>query len=476
MTGRARGVYGQGLAVVIAATLSAACNPAPKQQGETADLLVIGGTVVTMDAQRTVIDNGGIAVTGGRIVDIGPAAEIRQRWHAERLVEANPHDLVIPGLINGHNHAAMTLLRGLADDLTLMDWLQDYIFPAEAKTVDERFVRVGTQLAAMEMIRTGTTTFTDMYYFEDIVAEVIDDAGMRAVLGQSVIGFPAPDHADPEAALTYTSAFIERWKDHPRITATVAPHAPYTVSPEILVRSAQLAREHAVPILIHLAESKDEVDQIQERYGLTPTAHLDNLGFLGPDVIAFHAIWLDDADIATLAARGVGLVHNPESNMKLAAGRMRVGDLQAAGVPVGLGSDGAASNNDLDMFAAMLVAPLLQKHTLGDPTALPATEVVAMATITGARAIHLEADIGSLEIGKRGDIVVLDGNAPNLVPRYDPYSHLAYASHGKDVRATIAEGRVLFLDGQYLTLDADAIVAAAREMAAVVSDAVRARR
>ena len=457
--------------LALQATAASSCAPTPSP-GLGADLLVLGGSIVTMDPERRVLEDGGIAVLDGRIVDLGPAAELRQRWRATETVHAGPRDLVIPGLINGHNHAAMTLMRGMADDLALMEWLQSYIFPAEAETVDAEFVRAGTELAALEMIRTGTTTFVDMYYFEDVVAQVVDETGLRAILGETVIDFPVPDHATPEEALSYTAQFMERWKDHPRIIATVAPHAPFTVAPEILQRCAELAREHGVPILIHLAETSDEVDQIQERYGLSPTSHLAGLGFLGPDVVAAHAVWLQDDDIETLAANGVGVVHNPESNMKLASGTMRIAALQQAGVAVGIGTDGAASNNDLDLFSALLIAALLQKHAAADPTVLPAASVIAMATIEGARAIGLETEIGSLELGKRADIVIVDGDAPNLVPRYSPYSHLVYAAHGSNVRATIVEGRVLYLDGEFRTLDPVAIRAAARTMARRVAAAV----
>jgi len=458
------------------AVSSVACSGAPTGTGPAAaDLLILGGTVVTMDADRSVVEDGGIAVLDDRIVAIGTAAEIAAAWKGSEVIEAHGADLVLPGLINGHGHAAMSLLRGVADDLALMDWLQQYIFPAEAAAVTPEFVRAGTALACLEMIRTGTTTFVDMYYFEQDVAEVVDAAGLRAILGETVIDFPVPDHETPQQALGSIDAWIEAWKDNPRITLTAAPHAPYTVAPEVLQATVALTRRHGVPILIHLAETQDEVTQIRERFGVSPTLFLENLGFLGPDVIAAHAIWVDDTDIQTLAKHQVGVVHNPESNMKLASGTMRIEDLQAAGVAVGLGTDGAASNNDLDMFGALLTASLLQKHMRRDPTALPALDVLAMATTEGARSLGMEADIGSLEIGKQADIVVLDGSAPNMVPRYDPYSHLVYAARGDNVRATIVAGRILYLDGSFRTLDPKAVVAAARQQAERVREAVRQR-
>ncbi len=437
-----------------------------------ADLLILGGTVVTMDATRTIWENGGIAVVDGVIAAVGSRADIEAEWSAAETVEAGAADLVIPGLINGHGHAAMTLMRGVADDLALMDWLQSYIFPAEAAVVDPAFVTAGTRLAALEMIRTGTTTFVDMYYFAQQVAEVVDTSGLRAIIGESLIEFPVPGSPTPADSLEYSRNFMETWSGHERVTPSIAPHAPYTVTPENLLAALALTREFDVPVLIHLAETSDEVAQIQDEYGLTPTAHLENIGFLGPNVIGAHAVWLTDEDIEILARHDVGVVHNPESNLKLASGVMRVEDLFSAGVATGLGTDGPASNNDLDMFGALLTAPLQQKNFNVDPTATPATRVFAMATIEGARAIGMEDRIGSLEPGKRADVVIVDGDAPNLVPRYDPYSHLAYAARGDNVRATIVEGAVLFLDGDFLTLDVEATLAAAREQANRVREAV----
>lgn len=465
------------LVMLLAATVAAAaCNPAetttPAATGAEADLLILGGTVVTMDANRRIIEDGGLAIRDGEIVAIGAHQEVAAAWTAAETIAAGPHDIVIPGLINAHGHAAMTLMRGIADDLALMDWLENYIFPAEAEVVDSAFVRAGTRLAALEMIRGGTTTFADMYYFSDDEAEVVDEVGLRAIIGETLIEFPVPGSPTPADSLAYSRAFIERWAEHPRITPSIAPHAAYSVTPEHLAAAAALTREYGVPLLIHLAETEDEVQQIAERYGATPTAHLANIGFLGPNVIAAHAIWLTDADIAILAEHDVGVVHNPESNMKLASGVMRIEALLEAGVATGLGTDGAASNNDLDMFGAMLTAPLQQKSVRGDPTATPAPTILAMATIGGARALGMADTIGSLETGKRGDVVIVDGDAPNLVPRFDPYSHLVYAARGNNVRATIVDGIVLYLDGEFHTIDVAATLAAARTQAARVREAV----
>ena len=460
------------LLALLFAALALACGTESRTGGSgepngrsAADFMVLGGTVVTMDASRRVIPAGAVVVIDGEIVAVGTAAELSAAYVAETVVTPGDHDLVIPGLVNGHTHAAMSLLRGVADDLALMEWLENYIFPAEAALVDENFVRVGTQLAALEMISSGTTTFADMYYFEDVVAEVVEESGLRGVLGETIVDFPAPDNADNDEAFLYTERFLERWAGHPRVIAAVAPHAAFTNSPETLQRSATLARKYGAPLLIHVAETSDEVDQVRQQYGATPVEYLASLGFLGPDVIAAHVIWVTDRDIALLAEHSVGAIHNPESNMKLASGTMPLLALRAAGVRVGLGTDGPASNNDLDMFAAMTTATLLQKHANADPTALPAAETLALATIEGARALGLEEIIGSLEVGKRADLVVVSGEPPSQVPLYDPYSHFVYVTRGAEVRLTVVDGRILYRDGRFLTLDPEPIKAAARALA-----------
>ncbi len=470
--------------LILAALALAACSGATdagstvlapgveELQQETADLLLFGGTVVTMDAERRVIPNGAVAIVDGVIAAVGPAADVATRYVAERTIRPGPHDIVLPGLINAHNHAAMTLLRGGADDMRLMDWLETYIFPAESALVTPDFVRTGTQLAMLEMIRTGTTTFADMYYFEDDVAWVVRDAGMRGVLGETLLDLPTPDAPTFDEGLAYAERYLQNWVDHPRVTAAIAPHAPYTLGPDSLRRVAELARRYGAPLLIHLAETSDEIDQIRADYELSPVEHLQRIGFLGPDVIGAHSIWVTGPDMAVLAEFGVGAVHNPESNMKLASGTMPVDALHDAGVAVGLGTDGPASNNDLDMFGAMFTAALLHKHATGDPTAMPAGTVVAMATIDGARALHMDDTIGSLEVGKQADLIVVDGSAPNLVPRTDVYSHLVYAARGDNVSTTVVDGRILYQEGAFLTLDADAIREAAWQAAEEVRQVV----
>jgi 5-methylthioadenosine/S-adenosylhomocysteine deaminase len=417
-----------------------------------ADLLVTGGTVVTMDAPRRVIVDGAVAVRGDSIVAVGLSAEIEEHYEATNKIDARG-TLVMPGLINGHTHAAMSLFRGIADDLALDDWLHKYIFPAEARNVNEDFVVWGTRLSMLEMLRGGITTYADMYYFEDAVARVTKEAGMRGVLGETIIDFPAPDNKTTSEALAYTQRFLDHWKGDPLITAAAAPHSIYTCSEKTLLDSAALARRNSAPILIHIAEAPFELDQSRAKYGLTPVAYLNKMGVLGPNVVGAHCIWTDDADIATLAERGVGCINNPSSNMKTAAGVMRVVEMLAAGEAIGLATDGAASNNNQDMFEEMDLAAKLQKAWRRDPRALPAQQVVEMATITGARALHLENSIGSLESGKKADLILVDTGAPHAVPMYNPYSEIVYAMKASDVRTVLIGGRIVMEDRRLLTLD-----------------------
>jgi len=441
----------------------AACPQAQNTKKEKVDTLVAGGTVVTMNAERRIIEDGAVAVMGDTIVAIGPRANIEAKYAAAQTINAGGK-LVLPGFINGHTHVPMTLLRGLHDDVTLDEWLRKYIFPAEAKNVTEEFVRWGTRLAAAEQIRGGVTTFADMYYFEDAVAEETKAAGMRGVLGETFIDFPAPDNKTNEAALDYAEKFLKRWQGDPLIHAAVAPHSIYTCSLKTLQDSAALARKYSAPILIHVAEMKKELDDSRAQNGTTPVQYLDKLGILGPDIVAAHCIFVDETDRKILAQRQVGCVHNPSSNMMLASGVAPVIEERAAGVAVGLGTDGpAGSNNDLDLMEEMDLAAKLQKITKMDPRALGAKAVVEMATIEGARALHMEKEIGSLEAGKKADLILIGLDAPNAVPMYDVYAQLAYALKGSDVETVIIGGRVVMRDKKLLTVDEAAAVAKARE-------------
>src|ERR1700687_3614998 len=429
----------------------------------TADTINTGGIVVTMDAPRHIYDDGAVVVSGDTIVAVGPRAELEARYQSRETIDAK-NTLVLPGFINGHTHVPMTLFRGLHDDVTLNDWLYKYIFPAEAKNVTEEFVRWGTRLAAAEQIRSGVTTFADMYYFEDAVAEETKKAGMGGILGETFMNSPAPDNKTNAAMLAYTDKFLRKWQGDPLIHAASAPHSIYTCSQKTLQDAATLARKYHAPILIHVAEMKKELDDSRTRNGATPVQYLNKIGVLGPDVLAAHCIFVDEADREILAEKQVGCVHNPSSNMMLASGVSPVPELRAAGVAVGLGTDGpAGSNNDLDLMEEMDLAAKLQKITRMDPRALGAKAVVEMATIEGAKALHMEKEIGSLETGKKADIILIGLDAPNAVPMYDVYAQLAYALKGSDVETVVIGGRVVMREHQLLTVKEDEAIAKARE-------------
>jgi 5-methylthioadenosine/S-adenosylhomocysteine deaminase len=427
-----------------------------------ADLLLLHGTVVTMDPQRRVLENAAVAIQDGLIEAIGPSDEIASAYQSSKVIDARGA-IVMPGLINAHTHMAMSLFRGLAEDRSLQDWLQKFIFPAEARNVTADFVTWGTKLSIVEMIHGGTTTAADMYYFEDEVAQALKDAGMRGVLGETIIGFPAPDNKTSEAAFAYTEKFLSHWKGDSLITAAVAPHSIYTCSEKLLKDSAALARAYHVPILMHLAEAPYEMEVSRHEHGSSPVQYLARIGVLGPDLLGAHCVWMDQADIQSLAHYGVGCSYNPSSNMKSAAGLMPATEMLAAGVGVGIGTDGAASNNNQDMFEEMDLAAKLQKFAHADPTALPAEQTVAMATIIGARALHIEKQTGSLEVGKKADIIIVDTSAPHATPMYNVYAQLVYALKAADVRTTVINGKVVMEDGKLLTLDEAAILARATQ-------------
>ncbi|MEO8648422.1 MAG: amidohydrolase [Acidobacteriota bacterium] len=420
------------------------------------DLLILGGTVITMDQDRNVIPDGAIAVKNGEIAAIGLAANMRGRRAKQTINAAGK--VIIPGLINTHTHVPMTLFRGIADDLDLQEWLTKYIFPAEAKNVDEAFVRAGTRLGLAEMIRGGTTTYCDMYYFEDAIADETKRAGVRGVLGETILDFPAPDNKTWAAGLSYTERFIKKWQNDPLIVPAVAPHAPYTVSQEHLLEARDLSNRLKAPLVIHLAEANTETEFIQQKHqGKRPIEFVESIGFLTNRTIAAHVIQANEHELDILKNKGVGIAHNPQSNMKLAAGVAPVPAMLARDMAVGLGTDGAASNNDLNMWEEMDTAAKLHKLYSGDPKTLPAEQAFELATIRGARALHMDDLIGSLETGKRADIVIVDFDDLNQTPYFNFYSHLVYATKANDVRTVIVNGRVIMLDRRLLTLDEAAI-------------------
>ncbi|MDQ2950112.1 MAG: amidohydrolase, partial [Acidobacteriota bacterium] len=417
------------------------------------DYLYTARYVVTMDPQRRLIENGAVAVRADRIVAVGAAADLKKQYQPRQRLD-RPDALIMPGLINTHTHAPMSLLRGIADDLNLQDWLTKYIFPAEAKNVDRDFVMWGTRLACLEMMLSGTTTYVDMYYFEDKIAEATKAAGLRGVLGETIIGFPDPDSKTPSDALKYTEDFIKRYKSDPLIVPAVAPHALYTNSDETLKACRALANRYDVPLVIHLSETRRENDEAQAKRHMSPTQILDSLGVFNGRTIAAHGKWLNDADMAILKKRNTGIAHCPSSNMKLASGIAPVIKLQSLGVPVGLGTDGpAGSNNDFDMLEEMNLAADLQKVATMNPQALPALKAIEMATIDGARVAGLEKQIGSLEPGKRADLITIRLDRPHAVPMYNVYSQIVYALKGSDVQDVVVNGRPIVRDGRSLTLN-----------------------
>lgn len=427
-----------------------------------ADIVVTNGTVLTMDADGRRIDDGAVAIAGDRIVAAAPAEHLAG-IRAQNIIDAHG-GIIMPGLVNTHTHAAMTCFRGLADDLPLMTWLNDHIFPAESRLTEEMVFK-GALLGCAEMILSGTTCFCDMYLFEEAVARAARAAGMRAVVGEVLFDFPSPNYGPPENGLAYTRRMAAKWAGDPLIRVAVEPHSPYLCAPDLLRKAADLSRELELPLVTHLSETAGEVNQITSKFGRTPVGHLAHLGILGPRLLACHCVILTPEDIALLGAAEVKVAHNPESNMKLASGIAPVPDLLAAGVCVGLGTDGCASNNDLDLLQEMDTAAKLHKVAALDPTVLPAEQVLKMATIDGARALGLEKVIGSLEPGKKADLIVIDCRKPHLTPLYHPASHLVYAARGSDVDTVIINGRLVMENREIRTLDLARVTADVRALA-----------
>ena len=454
------------------ALMAVAAAPAKK---ESVDLLVVNARLVTMDDQFSLFAPGGMAVRAGRVVAVGPSAEIAKRFSSGSVYDATGK-IVLPGLVNAHTHAAMTLLRGLADDLPLDRWLTEHIFPAEAKNVSPEFVHDGTLLAALEMIRGGTTTFADGYYFESDAARAVDRAGVRAVLGETFIDFPVPDHKDLPETLAFMEKFVAKWKGHPRITPAVAPHAVYTCSKETLLAARDFAQKHGIPILIHVAETKKELEDARQKWQKSPVLYLASIGFFEAKIpiLGAHAIWMDAQDRGLVKQYGVGLAHNPESNMKLSSGIADVAVWQREGLVWGIGTDGpAGSNNDLSMFEAMDFTGKLAKVSTGDPTALPAREIVAAATRGGAAALGLKGKIGSLEPGKQADFIAVETRRAHIQPFEDLYSALVYSVKASDVTDVWVDGKALLSAGRVMTLDDKAVRAKALQWRNRVRESLR---
>lgn len=456
-------LYGILLALTLAVSI-----PAPA-----ADLLVRAGRIVTMDSERRIIEDGALAIEDGRIVAVGPRAEIEAAHQAARTLDY-PDGILLPGLLNTHTHAAMSLFRGIANDRTLDDWLVNFIFPAEARNVTADFVYWGTRLAAAEMLLGGTTLFVDMYYFEEEVGRAAADAGIRTIAGQSILQFPVPDAPTPQDGLRRAEAFLQRFADHPLVRPAVAPHALYTNDRETLEACRKLADKYGAPLLIHLSETRKEQDDMRARYGKSPAAVLDEWGIFGGPTIAAHGVWLSNEDLDLLRTREVGIAHNPSSNMMLSSGVAPIGEIRKRSIPIGLGTDGpAGSNNDFNLFEEMDLAAKLQKISTMHPTALSAESVVAMATIEGARSVHMDRELGSLAAGKRADWLVLDTAALNAVPLYDVYSQIVYSFKANNVRDVMVNGVLLVRDGNLIHGDLRELRAKAREYRNRVLESLR---
>jgi len=436
------------------------------------DVILTGGSVAAMNDGFDLFTPGAVAIRDGLIEAVGSAADIAEAYTAGEVVDCSGC-AVIPGLINVHTHAPMTLLRGLADDLRLDVWLMGYMMPVEREFVGSRFCWLGTQLACAEMIRSGTTCFADMYYYEEAVADAAAQAGMRAVCAETLLRFPSPDALNYDESLQRTRGFVQRWDGHPLIVAAVGPHAPYTTTADLLQDSAKLAIEFGVPLHIHVAETKQEVEDHLAEHGTSVVPWLENHGVLDAKVIAAHCVHIDEEEMHILLRHGVGVAHNPTSNLKLASGVAPVTRMLALGLNVGVGTDGPASNNDLDMWEEMRLAALLAKGVTFDPTALPARQALAMATIGGARALHIGDLTGSLAPGKRADVAVVDLRHLHTMPHFtrDPqalYAQLVYAAKGSDVRDVMCQGQWLMRERALLTLDEQALLDEAAVVAAKI--------
>jgi 5-methylthioadenosine/S-adenosylhomocysteine deaminase len=440
---------------------------------DNADYIIHAKYVVTMDQQRRVLSPGAVAVSGNRIAGVGTPDEIDARYTSKQVIE-RPDAMLMPGMIDTHTHAPMSLLRGIADDKKLDDWLTHYIFPAESRNVTPEFVRWGTRLACLEMIQAGITTYTDMYYFEDVEAATAKEAGVRGVLGQTIIGFPAPDHKTWREAIQATEKYMQKYEHDDLITPAVAPHAIYTTPDEALVAAHELAVKYSKPLLIHLAETQKERDDSLTKRNLTPTQVLEKLGLLDGRVVAAHSVWEDDNDLQILLKNHVGVAHCPSSNTKLASGIARVTEMLKLGIMVGLGTDGFAGSNDsADLVREMDLAAKLQKVTRMDPTVLPAKQAFEMATINGAKVLGLEHEIGSIEEGKKADLVTMSLAQSDAYPLYDIYSHIVYAAKSSEVEDVFINGKQVMTEHVVKTLNAPEILKKAAEYGKQVAASVQ---
>lgn len=417
-----------------------------------ADILIADAIVVTMDASYRVFNPGAVAIKDGQIIGVGPSREISGQFRAPKQIEGS-RKLLMPGLINTHTHSPMTIFRGYADDLHLKQWLYEHIFPVESEFVTSENVRTGTRLAIAEMLLNGTTCFNDMYYYVDEMARVVDQVGIRAVLTESLVDFLVPNSPSPKYGLQQSEALVQKWQSHPRVTIGISAHAPYTTSSWVIRQARELANSYKLPFSIHVAETRWEYDYVMKKFGKSPVKYLDSIGALGSSTIAAHSVHLDADDIDIFARRGVGVAHNPQCNMKLASGVAPVPAFLKAGIKVGLGTDGVASNNDLDLFEEARTAAFLHKLSSQDPTVLDARTLVEMATMGGARVLGMQDQIGSLETGKKADMIMLNLDQPHAHPVYNIYSLIIYSLKGSDVDTVMIDGKLMVENRKLQTLD-----------------------
>jgi 5-methylthioadenosine/S-adenosylhomocysteine deaminase len=442
------------------------------------DLVITGEKALLLDSKNTCLDRVAIAINAGNIIAVGHTEQITKQYRAKKTITAND-SLIMPGFVNCHTHAAMTCFRGIADDLELMDWLNNYIFPAEAKNVNKELAYWGSLLAAAEMIKSGTTTFCDMYIFEDETARAAKETGMRCLVGEVLFDFPSPNFKTIAEGIAYTKMLIEKWKDDPLVNIIIEPHALYTCSTPLLTEvkelaeAKRLAEDYHLPIGLHLLENAAEKKQLEEKFGKSAVSFLGDIGYLDEQLIAFHCVYFSDKDMKIFADHGCKVVHNPASNMKLASGVAPVPEMIEAGITVGLGTDGCASNNNLDIIKEMSTAAKLHKVARLDPTVMDAQTVVRMATIEGAKALGMERTTGSLEIGKKADIIIIGLSKPHLTPLYSEYSHLVYAASGADVDTVIINGKVVMENRRLLTIDEEEVMHKVREIAVKVKQSLR---
>jgi 5-methylthioadenosine/S-adenosylhomocysteine deaminase len=439
------------------------------------DLIITGGKVLLLDSENTCIDHASVAINADEIVAVGLTEQIAKQYCARKTITAQD-SLIMPGFVNCHTHAAMTCFRGIADDLELMDWLNNYIFPAEARNMNKKLAYWGSLLAAAEMIKSGTTTFCDMYIFEDETARAAKDAGMRCLIGEVLFDFPSPNFKTVEKGIDYTKMLIEKWKNDPLVNIIIEPHALYTCSTPLLTEVKELAENYHLPIGLHLLENAAEKKQLEEKFGKGAVSFLKDIGYLDEHLIAFHCVCMSKEEIKLFADNGCKVSHNPASNMKLASGVAPIPDMLKAGITVGLGTDGCASNNNLDMIKEMSTAAKLHKVSRLDPTVMDARTVIRMATIEGAKALGMEKIIGFLEKGKKADIIIIGLNESHLTPLYNEHSHLVYAMSGADVDTVLINGKIVMENRKLLTINEEEVIQKVREIAVKIKQSLRKSR